>query len=51
MSRTGTAYRIELPAGSLPFPGGLTVGHDGLHVSIHGGSPGAGQVVRVTGVR
>ena len=27
--------RIELPAGTLPYPGGLAVGKDGLYVSIN----------------
>ena len=27
--------QIELPAGTLPFPGGITVGDDGLYVTIN----------------
>ena len=41
--------RIELPAGALPAPGGITVGKDGLYVSINSRSPGGGQVLRIRG--
>ena len=34
IGRKGTR-QIELPAGALPAPGGITVGHDGLYVSIN----------------
>ena len=47
VSRNGVKRQIDLPAGALPFPGGITVGDDGLYISINGGSPGGGAVVRV----
>jgi hypothetical protein len=43
------ARRIELPAGALPYPGGIAVGRDGLYVSINARSPGGGQVIRIRG--
>jgi hypothetical protein len=45
--RKGPRRRLNLPAGSLPFPGGLTIGHDGLYATINSGSPGGGKVVRI----
>ena len=39
--------QLSLPAGSLPMPGGITVGKDGLYVTTNSGSPGGGQVVRI----
>ena len=48
VNRKGTR-RIELPAGVLPYPGGITVGKDGLYVSINSRSPGGGQVMRIRG--
>jgi hypothetical protein len=47
VNRKGEKRQIALPAGTLPFPGGLTLGKDGIYVSINGGSPGDGQVVRL----
>jgi hypothetical protein len=47
VNRKGEKRQISLPAGTLPFPGGLAVGRDGIYVSINGGSPGTGGVVRV----
>jgi hypothetical protein len=47
LSRDGTQRRIELPAGTLTTPGGITVGHDGLYVTNNGTSPGGGQVLRI----
>ncbi len=46
VTRKGTR-RMELPAGSLPYPGGIAVGRDGLYVSINSRSPGGGQVLRI----
>jgi hypothetical protein len=43
----GKPRRITLPDGTLPFPGGITVGKDGLYVTINSGSPGGGMVVRI----
>jgi sugar lactone lactonase YvrE len=43
----GTSRRITLPAGSLPMPGGIAVGRNGLYVTINAGSPGGGKVVRI----
>ena len=48
VTRKGTR-RIELPAGTLPYPGGIAVGRDGLYVSINARSPGGGQVIRIRG--
>jgi hypothetical protein len=47
ISRRGEEQPIELPAGTLPEPGGLAVGDDGLYVSINSRSPGDGQVLRI----
>ncbi len=47
VSPRGEKQRIALPAGALPFPGGITVGRDGVYVSTNSGSPGSGQVVRL----
>jgi hypothetical protein len=47
VSRTGETRQIALPAGSLPMPGGITVGTDGLYVTINSGSNGDGRVVRI----
>jgi hypothetical protein len=47
ISRDGTRRQIALPAGSLPLPGGITVGRDGLYVTTMAVAPGGGQVVRV----
>jgi hypothetical protein len=47
ISPNGTKRRITLPAGALPFPGGITVHDDDLYVTINSGSPGGGQVVRL----
>jgi glucose/arabinose dehydrogenase len=43
--------QIELPAGALPEPGGITVGKDGLYVTTNATSAGGGQVVRITSRR
>lgn len=52
VSRDGTKRQIELPAGTLPMPGGLAVGHHALYVTTNSGSPDNGQVVRIrTGMR
>jgi hypothetical protein len=47
ISRRGERRRITLPAGNLPYPGGLTVGDDALYVTINARSPGGGQVLRI----
>jgi hypothetical protein len=47
ISRKGERRKLNLPAGSLPFPGGITVGKDGLYATTNSGSPGGGQVVRI----
>jgi hypothetical protein len=47
ISRWGVRRQIKLPAGTLPYPGGLTVGDDGLYVSIQSRSPGSGAVLRI----
>ena len=35
IDRTGRRGRSQLPAGTLPTPGGITVGKDGLYVTIN----------------
>ena len=47
IDRRGNRRRIELPAGTLPYPGGLALGDDGIYVSINARSPGSGQVLRL----
>jgi hypothetical protein len=47
VSRDGTKRQLDLPAGSVTMPGGITVGRDGLYVTNNGGSPGGGQVLRI----
>lgn len=47
IDRRGNRRQIELPAGTLPYPGGLALGDDGIYVSINARSPGGGQVVRL----
>jgi sugar lactone lactonase YvrE len=47
VGRNGEKRQITLPAGALPFPGGIAVGDDGLYVTINSGSPGEGAVVRI----
>ncbi len=47
VSRTGAKTKLTLPAATLPEPGGIAVGRDGLYVTIHTTSPGGGQVVRI----
>jgi hypothetical protein len=47
ISRWGERRQIALPAGSLPMPGGITVGRNALYVTTNSGSPGAGAVVRI----
>jgi hypothetical protein len=48
VNRKGTR-RLELPAGALPSPGGITAGKDGLYVTTNATSAGGGQVVRIRG--
>ena len=45
--RGGEARSCELPAGTLPFPGGIAVHRDALYVTTNAGSPGGGQVLRL----
>jgi hypothetical protein len=47
ISRKGERRQIMLPAGALPFPGGIAVGKDGLYVTVNSGSPGDGKVIRI----
>jgi len=47
IDRHGERRQITLPAGSLPYPGGLALGRDGIYVSINARSPGGGEVVRL----
>jgi sugar lactone lactonase YvrE len=47
VSRSGAKERVQLPAGTLPFPGGIAVGDDGLYATINSGSPGGGKVIRL----
>jgi hypothetical protein len=46
IDRRGTR-RIELPAGTLPEPGGIAVGKDGLYVTTNATTAGGGQVLRI----
>ena len=46
IDRRGTR-RIELPAGTLPQPGGIAVGKDGLYVTTNATTAGGGQVLRI----
>jgi hypothetical protein len=47
IDRKGKRTKLALPPGSLPFPGGLAIGKDGLYATINSGSPGNGGVVRI----
>jgi hypothetical protein len=47
ISKRGDRRRIDLPAGTLPYPGGLAVGDDGIYVSVEARSPGGGSVLRL----
>jgi len=48
ISRRGEKRQIALPEGSLPMPGGITVGRRGLYVTINSGKPAIGEVVRIS---
>jgi hypothetical protein len=48
VDRAGNKRRLTIPAGTLPMPGGITATNDALYVSINGGSPGNGQVIRIS---
>ena len=48
IDRAGNKTKLELPAGTLPMPGGITATRDALYVSINSGSPGNGQVIRIS---
>jgi hypothetical protein len=44
----GTPRRIEFPAGTLTYPGGLAAGrHGNLYVSNHGRDAGLGEVLKI----
>ena len=43
----GAAQQIELPAGTLTLPGGITVHGRALYVTNNSVSPGGGQVLRI----
>jgi hypothetical protein len=47
IDKRGKARQIALPAGTLPYPGGLAVGDDGIYVSVEARSPGGGSVLRL----
>jgi hypothetical protein len=48
VDRNGNKTQLELPAGTLTHPGGITVGKDGaLYVTNHGDEAGAGEVLRI----
>jgi hypothetical protein len=47
ISRRGDVRQISLPAGTLPMPGGITVGNDGLYVTINSAAKDAGKVLRI----
>jgi len=48
IDRAGTRTKLALPAGTLPMPGGITATGDALYVTINSGSPGNGQVIRIS---
>lgn len=48
IDRAGNKTQLTLPAGTLPMPGGITATSDALYVSINSGSPGNGQVIRIS---
>ncbi|HWI74610.1 MAG TPA: ScyD/ScyE family protein [Baekduia sp.] len=48
VDENGQKTLLDLPAGMLTTPGGITVGHDGaLYVTIKTTSPGDGDVLRI----
>lgn len=47
ISKHGHRRKLNLPAGSLPHPGGIAVGKDGLYVTINADLAGEGKVVRI----
>jgi hypothetical protein len=47
VDRRGNKRQVTLPAGTLPYPGGIALGDDGIYVSINARSPGGGQVIRL----
>jgi glucose/arabinose dehydrogenase len=48
VDRSGNKKQLELPAGTLTHPGGITVGKDGaLYVTNHGDTAGNGEVVKI----
>ena len=47
VAKNGTKRKLAVPAGALPHPGGITVGDDGLYVTVNSASAGEGKVVRI----
>jgi hypothetical protein len=47
IGRHGGIRQIKLPAGTLPYPGGLAVDGDDLYVSVNARSPDDGQVLKI----
>jgi hypothetical protein len=47
ISKRGDERELKLPAGTLPMPGGITVGHDGLYVTINSAAKDEGKVIRI----
>jgi hypothetical protein len=49
IDRNGTKTQLDLPAGTLTHPGGITVGEDGaLYVTNKADLAGVGEVLRIT---
>jgi hypothetical protein len=48
IARNGDQRQIDLPAGTLTHPGGITVRKGAIYVSNHGaGVPGEGEVLEI----
>jgi hypothetical protein len=48
VDESGRKTQLDLPAGSLPAPGGITAGNDGaLYVTTNTSSAGTGEVVKI----
>jgi hypothetical protein len=45
--RRGGIRQIKVPAGTLPYPGGLAIDDGDLYVSVNARSPGGGQVLKI----
>ena len=49
IDRSGNKTQLDLPAGTLTHPGGITVGKDGaLYVTNNADLPGVGEVLKIT---